>query len=98
SPQDSWDVGTRKAETTESRENRQVFVSRGFGTAGTKVRAGRESADLPQDGPFQAVQRFSSGTKVREGREKAVKGTRKPESADAGDIRLGQPGQEYAWD
>ncbi|KAH9315363.1 hypothetical protein KI387_023990 [Taxus chinensis] len=110
-PRDSWDVGTRKAETAESKKNRQVFVSRGFGTARTKVRAGRESADLPTDSPFRAVWRYLSqavrgtvGTKVREGcvgREKAKKpqtGTRKPESAEARDFRPGQPGQRYARD
>ncbi|KAH9323927.1 hypothetical protein KI387_018566, partial [Taxus chinensis] len=78
-PRDSWDkstCGTRKGEMDERKKNRQVFCFTRFGTAKTKVRAGCESADFPQGGPFQAVQRFffrTAKTKVREGREKVKK-------------------------
>ncbi|KAH9318262.1 hypothetical protein KI387_020031, partial [Taxus chinensis] len=76
-----------------------------FGIAGTKVCVRCESGDFPKDNPFRAVRRYLSGTagtKVREGRvrrEKVKKlqaGTRKPESADAGECVLSSPWD--SWD
>ncbi|KAH9327246.1 hypothetical protein KI387_007424, partial [Taxus chinensis] len=70
-------LGRRDARDAKSRIGRKQgksssFCFTRFGIAGTKVRVGRESADLPKDGPFRAVRGFLSGTaetKVRAGRE-----------------------------